>query len=150
MTDPGKFGTPPQPGDISPESDEEFKLNHMLNDEGICYDYYNQIMGIELCCKMLLDERVLPNKIVEETTQDLVEGLSKLRSYSDYMDLISNKKPEPLLKRQRKFLTEKGQKIWKRLDEIIAELKSIDLSNLDRATLERIRQLLQEAHILSN
>ena len=138
-------GMSSSPSDKLPEGDIELRNDFMIGREGICYDYFNQILSIEMYCQMLSGETQLGLK-QEEIRRELLENIRRCISYSEYFNKVS-KKPEAALA-FKKFLTEKGKEDWKRLDEIVAEMKLIAQYDFEQASLEKLKSLLEEAKSL--
>jgi len=116
----------------------------MIGKEGVCHDYFNQIHSIEMNCQLLLSSTPLNPQTEEEIRGELLEDLEKCISYSEYFEMVS-KNPKAALA-FKKFLTDKGKEDWKRLDEIVVEIKSI--TSLERSDLEKLTGLLEEAKSL--
>ena len=125
------------------ENDKELREDYMIGKEGICEDYFNQIFPIGLNLD-LLSKTSPDDKVYQEAREGLLESINvTCMSYSQFAERNS-KKPRAATV-FTKFLTERGREIWKRLDEIVAEIKLLAKFDLKPEDLDKLKRLYEEA-----
>lgn len=141
--------TPP-PQEILTEQD---KKDFMIGEEGICEDYFNQVMSIGMNCQFLLNPPTssLDDAQKEEVKIEIREAITHCVSYSDFYErALKNTKKPKLASTLVQFLTDEGKENWKRLDEIVAKMKSIGVGNLEQSDLERLKNLHDEVNRITS